>query len=181
MRLEADACGAGWVPMRSRCFWPRRRGKHREPQVRKERVMIQLCHGSIAFPALRDRGPDVRNSLPCHFSGPVRQACCVLEGFDYGYTDGDHHVWRTTVQLDCRIDGDVVTVIGTFGFRDSSGNWDDRYDGNVRFCVIADVQPRTPDFVSRIPYYGVAGLFHSHEAAAIVAEALPKGESSTAA
>ncbi len=141
--------------------------------------MIEMCEGSLQFPALRDRGPDTRNSLPCLFSGPVRKACCVIHGFDYGYTDGDHHVWRTTISLDCRIDGDVVTVIGTFGFRDSSGNWDDRYDGTVNFCVIADVQPRTADFVSRLAYYGTVSVHQSPEAAAIGAP-LPQGESSRA-
>jgi len=111
----------------------------------------------------------------------VRKACCVIHGLDYGYTDGDHHVWRTTISLDCRIDGDVVTVIGTFGFRDSSGTWDDRYDGTVNFCVIADVQPRSAEFVSRLPYYVVAGLHQSLEAAAMTAPPPPQGESSLVA
>lgn len=139
--------------------------------------MIELCHGSIEFPPLRNRGPDIRNSLPCHFSGPVTNACCVLEGFDYGYTDGDHHVWRTTINLECRIDRDVVTVVATYGFRDSSGHWDDRYDGAIRFCVIANVQQRPRDFVSRLPAYGLTAVFRSPEAAQLPCETLPLGES----
>ena len=139
--------------------------------------MLEFCHGSIRFDPLRDRGPDVRISFPCHFSGPVRDACCVLTGIDYGYTDGDHHVWRTIIRLDCRTDRDVVTVIATYGFRDSSGNWDDRYDGTIQFCVIADVLPRHAGFVSAVPIYGLAEIFRSSEAAKLAAEQLPPSES----
>ena len=66
--------------------------------------MIEMCHGSVEFPPLSGRGPDVRNSLPCLFSGPVDDVCCVLTGFDYGYTADDEHVWRTTINLECRSD-----------------------------------------------------------------------------
>ena len=37
----------------------------------------------------------------------------------------------------------TVTVDGTFGLRDWSGNWDDAYDGNIDFVVVAELQPVT--------------------------------------
>lgn len=140
--------------------------------------MIELCHGSIEFPLLRDRRPDTRNSLPCHFSGPVIDACCVLTGFLYGYTDADHHVWRTTINLECRIDRDVVTVVATYGFRDSIGNWDGRDDDTINFCVIANVRERDGGFVSALPSYGLTAVFKSLDAAKLPCETLPLGESS---
>jgi hypothetical protein len=73
--------------------------------------MIELCDGSITFPPLRDRGPDVRLASPCLFSGPVNEACSVLTGVDYGFTDEDHHVFRTTIRLTPQIIGDVVSVL----------------------------------------------------------------------
>jgi hypothetical protein len=138
--------------------------------------MLQFCHGSVTFPPLRDRGPDVRLSAPCHFSGPVRDACCMLTGIDYGYTDGDHHVWRTVIRLDCRIDRDVVTVVATFGFRDSSGNWDDRYDGTISFCVVADVLERPHGFISALAFYGQTAVAQSAEAAQLPVQELPPSE-----
>ena len=143
--------------------------------------MIELCDGSISFPFVVGRGPDTRISFPCHFSGPVIDACCVLRGFNYGFTDGDHHVWRTTINLGCRIDEDVVTVVADYGFRDSSGNWDDKYDGKIYFCVIAIVGPRPHGFVSALARYDLTNVFKSHEAASLPCGTLPVGESSKVA
>jgi hypothetical protein len=138
--------------------------------------MIELCHGSVFFPPLRDRGPDTRLSSPCHFSGPVNDACCVLTGINYGFTDEDHHVFRTTIRLSCQLNGDVVSVLCTFGFRDSSGFFDDRYDGLIEFCVIADVGPRTPDFQSSIGQFIGTEIFRSRQAQQLpTMAALPSG------
>jgi hypothetical protein len=126
--------------------------------------MIELCDGSITFPPLRDRGPDIRLASPCLFSGPVNEACAVLTGVDYGFTDEDHHVFRTTIRLTPQIIGDVVSVVGTFGFRDSSGFFDDRYDGRIEFCIIADVRPRTRDFQSSIGQFVGTELRRSRQA-----------------
>lgn len=126
--------------------------------------MIEMCHGDIRFDPLSSRGPDVRNSIPCLFSGPVREACCVLTGIDYGFTDDDHNLWRTMIDLQCRVDQDVVTVIATFGLRDKSGHWDDRYDASIRYCVLADVAGRPGGFVSRQQLYASATTLASRQA-----------------
>lgn len=118
--------------------------------------MLQMKTGSIYFGPLNGRGPALETSLPQVFSGPVTQACCVITGVDYGFTDGDHDLWRTTIQLEPRIDQDVVTALAIFGLRDHSGNWDDRYDATIHFCILADVQEPSPQFVSRALFHTTA-------------------------
>ena len=115
--------------------------------------MLQMKTGSVYFGPLDGRGPAMEASVPAVFSGPVTQACCMITGIDYGFTDDDHHLFRTTIRLEPRIDQDVVTTIATFGLRDNSGFWDDRYDGTIHFCVLADVQEPSPRFVSRAQLY----------------------------
>jgi hypothetical protein len=100
----------------------------------------------------------METSQPQIFPGPVAQACCVITGVNYGFTDGDHDLWRTTIVLEPTVDQDVVTVMATFGLRDSSGYWDDRYDATIYFCVLADVQEPSPQFVSRAQLYTKAAI-----------------------
>jgi hypothetical protein len=120
---------------------------------RRESAMLQMSAGSIYFGPLNGRGPAMETSLPQIFSGRVTQACCVITGVDYGFTDGDHDLWRTTIVLTPSIDQDVVTVVAKFGLRDNSGFWDDRYDATISFCVLAEVQEPSPEFVSRANLY----------------------------
>ena len=55
----------------------------------------------------------------------------------------DHHVGRFEVMLETSILDNTVTVDGSFGLRDWSGNWDDQYDGNIDFVVVAELQSAT--------------------------------------
>jgi len=77
--------------------------------------------------------------VPFFFPSTVRKAEAVINGFEIGYTDSDHHLWRmeidTTVQS---ITAGTVKVLVRFAVRDASGNFDDRYDGFVDVLVIVD-------------------------------------------
>ena len=85
------------------------------------------------------KGRKQREQQTAVFSTTVQKAQAMLKGFNIGFTDGDHHVWRQEIDLDItRIDGNAVTVAVDFLLRDSSGNIDDRYDGWVQCIVIAD-------------------------------------------
>jgi hypothetical protein len=42
------------------------------------------------------------------------------------------------VRLDTAVTGSTVRVTATFGLRDWSGNWDDRYEGQVFFTVVGE-------------------------------------------
>ena len=137
--------------------------------------MIEFIQGSVNFPSLKDRGPDMRLATPCLFSGPVQSACVVLTGVDYGFTDDDHHIFRTTIQLNYDIDNDVVSVRATYGFRDNSGYWDDRYDGTFSFVVIADVATRPAQFSTRAMSYTSRTLLLSPQSKAIADKELAAG------
>jgi hypothetical protein len=72
------------------------------------------------------------------------RAVAGLTGYFAEYSgQNDHHLGQLTVQLDTSINDNTVTVTGTFGLRDWSGNWDDPYDGNIECVVLADLQDPT--------------------------------------
>jgi hypothetical protein len=81
------------------------------------------------------------NSQTLVFSRQVIRAVAGLSGYFAEYSGhNDHHLGQFTVQLDTAINSDTVTVTGTFGLRDWSGDWDDEYDGNIECVVLADLE-----------------------------------------
>jgi hypothetical protein len=67
-----------------------------------------------------------------------------LSGYlsEYGSED-DHHVGRVEIRLDTSVNDNTVTVTGSFGVRDWSGDWDDDYDGVIDFVVLAELESAT--------------------------------------
>lgn len=104
----------------------------------RRRVALDFRRLVFDFPPMRDRAQ--RLTATAMFGARVRRAEAALQGFDIGYTDGDHHVWREVVDVDVvRISNNNVEVAVDYLFRDSTGNIDDRYSGKVEVVVIADV------------------------------------------
>jgi hypothetical protein len=78
------------------------------------------------------------------FPRSVKTAVAGLTGYLAEYSGhNDHHVGRLEVRLDTSISNNTVTVDGTFGLRDWSGNWDDEYDGMINFAVVAELESAT--------------------------------------
>jgi hypothetical protein len=102
---------------------------------------MEVRHGTISFNRHRDSGPRT-DSGEVIFSAPVSQAAAILRGFDVGFSPrDDHHLGNLEVRLDATIDplaSQRVTVEATFGLRDWSGDWDDEYEGEILFSVIAE-------------------------------------------
>jgi hypothetical protein len=105
---------------------------------------VEQRTGSLTFPRIDDVGPRTDTKI-FNFTSPVRQAVAILTGTDFGFSqaDGDHHLGRITTLLDVALDDDVVTVQGTFGVRDWSGDWDDDYEGSLQFVLLADLETGT--------------------------------------
>lgn len=86
------------------------------------------------------RGREQSEPAAVVFRSRVQKADVAINGFNVGFTDGDHHVWRH--KIDARIErvvDETVFVRVNYLLRDSSGNIDDRYDGTVDVLVFADV------------------------------------------
>ncbi len=102
---------------------------------------MQTQNNSVAFSALSGSGPQV-SSTTVTFGSPVTQAAAILTGFVVEFSGGDdHHLGQLDVQVlvpPGGISGATVAVQVTYGLRDWSGNWDDRYDGQVFFAVVAE-------------------------------------------
>jgi|SRR5579884_977680 len=78
------------------------------------------------------------------FPRAVKSATAGLTGYLTEFSGGDdHHVGRLEIRLNTTITSNTVTVDGTFGLRDWSGNWDDAYDGNIDFVVVAELESAT--------------------------------------
>ncbi|MDT3678988.1 MAG: hypothetical protein ROZ64_09180 [Burkholderiaceae bacterium] len=102
---------------------------------------MQVQNGTISFNRHRNDGP---RSLKGEviFPAPVTQAAAVLRGFDVGFSPrDDHHLGNLEVRLDAAIDPlapQRVNVEAIFGLRDWSGSWDDNYEGEIHFTVLAE-------------------------------------------
>ena len=69
----------------------------------------------------------------------LAQASAVLTGYTSAFSGDDHHFGRLIVELSTEIVNRTdVVVTATYGLRDFSGSWDDRYEGEIRFCLIVD-------------------------------------------
>jgi len=102
---------------------------------------MQTQNGSVTFSAVSGFGPQVTTTTVT-FGSAITQATAILTGFVAEYSGGDdHHLGQFDVQVAVPpggIAGSVVTVQVTYGLRDWSGNWDDRYDGQVFFAVVGE-------------------------------------------
>ena len=79
-------------------------------------------------------------TLAAVFPTAVSRAEAAINGFDIGYTNGDHHLLRTQIDTFVSVfsGSGTVNVTVNFSLRDNSGNFDDPYSGFVEVVVIAD-------------------------------------------
>ena len=94
---------------------------------------------SVHFPALK--GSDANEVLEFTFPGTINKASAMLSGMLWGFRDGEHPVFRqgiTAEILSAQGSNTAVVQVG-LAIRDSSGFFDDAYDGDVSVTVIADV------------------------------------------
>jgi len=67
------------------------------------------------------------------------RAEAAINGFNIGFTNGDHHLLRT--EIDASVVSVTLTTVRvrvTFSLRDSSGTFDDPYNGFVDVMVIVN-------------------------------------------
>src|SRR6266480_7131663 len=100
---------------------------------------MEVRSGALTFD--RRSGTSRTDERTFNFNSPVNQAEAILTGTNFGFSPrDDHHLGLVNVRLDTSVDDDVVTVIGTFGVRDWSGEWDDDYEGTIQFLLLADLE-----------------------------------------
>lgn len=102
---------------------------------------MQIQSSSVSFGSVSGFGPQV-TSKTVNFASSVSQAAAILTGFVVEFSNGDdHNLGQLDVQVRVPgggISGSSVTVQVTYGLRDWSGTWDDNYDGQVFFTVVAE-------------------------------------------
>jgi hypothetical protein len=101
---------------------------------------MQIANSSISFGRFEGSGPRT-SSRDVALAGAVTTASAVLTGFNVQFSsnDGDHHLGNLDVRLSASIlSGNTVRVTATFGLRDWSGSWDDKYEGQIFFSVIGE-------------------------------------------
>lgn len=102
---------------------------------------MQIQSALIRFNRFRGSGPR-RESAEVIFPTGVTQATAILTGFDVAFSPrDDHHLGNLEVRLEAVIDELAprrVNVDAIFGLRDWSGSWDDNYEGEIFFTVVAE-------------------------------------------
>jgi hypothetical protein len=101
---------------------------------------MQIKRGEVSFGRFSGSGP--RQAVAdIVMDAPISSATAVLTGFNAQFSsdDGDHHLGNLDVRLDAELlDSSNVRVTATFGLRDWSNHWDDRYEGQVFFAVVGE-------------------------------------------
>jgi hypothetical protein len=86
-------------------------------------------------------------TIDTHFDFPtnvrtVPPPQAFINGFNIGFTSSDHHIFRQEINLSPPVvpssSPRSVVVRGTFALRDSSGHYDDEYDGFIDVGVIVE-------------------------------------------
>lgn len=74
------------------------------------------------------------------FSNTILSAEACIKSWELRFVDDDHEYYQSLVTITgVNIEGRRVQVEMTMGIRDSSGEWDDRYEGQATVLVIAEV------------------------------------------
>lgn len=102
---------------------------------------MEIRTGSIDFSMpLSGSGPRTASQTVV-FARPVVTATAGLAGYLAEFSGGnDHNIGQLNIRVETQVLDNTVTINATFGLRDWSGNWDDQYDGNINFVVLADLQ-----------------------------------------
>lgn len=90
----------------------------------------------FSFPPTTGRPQSITQSAV--FGSRVNRADAAINGFDIGFTQSDHHLFREQVDVSTAINNNTVVVTVNFSLRDSSGTFDDAYGGFVDVLVIVD-------------------------------------------
>jgi hypothetical protein len=101
---------------------------------------MQTVASSITFGRFEGSGPR-QATQDVTLPNPATSATAILTGFNVSFapSEGDHHLGNLDVRLDAdRLSDTAVRVTATFGLRDWSGNWDDQYEGQLFFAVVAE-------------------------------------------
>ena len=88
------------------------------------------------FPSTTGRSQNA--TLAAVFSSNVLRADTAINSFNIGFTRQDHHLFRAEVHCDALIQANTVHVTVTFALRDSSGFFDDPYEGYVFVLVLVE-------------------------------------------
>jgi hypothetical protein len=92
--------------------------------------------GMLSFPSAKGSGPR-GVSEKVQFRADPHDRSAALTGFRLRFTTSDHPLQQMVAELtNSAIAPGEVQVTGSYGLRDGSGNWDDLYDGVLRYAAL---------------------------------------------
>jgi hypothetical protein len=92
--------------------------------------------GMLSFPSARGSGPR-GVSEKVQFRADPHDRSAALTGFRLRFTTSDHPLQQVVAELtSSAIAPGEVQVTGSYGLRDGTGNWDDLYDGVLRYAAL---------------------------------------------
>lgn len=100
-------------------------------------MAIDFQRQRATFPSTTGRAQSA--DLTFVFPSTVRKAESAINGYSLGFSGVDHHLFRAQVDTTVTsVSLNTVRVRVDYALRDSSGFFDDPYDGFVDVMVIAD-------------------------------------------
>ena len=100
-------------------------------------MAIDFMKRSHTFPA--HTGGTQSFDLSFTFPSNVRRAEAAVAGVNIGFASSDHHLFRVEADVRVRsITAGTVVVAVNYALRDSSGFFDDAYNGTVDILVIVE-------------------------------------------
>lgn len=101
---------------------------------------MEFRRRTVAFAPLEGSGPRVQ-PLTEVFQRNVTTAVAGIAGFSTGFgPTSDRRLGLLDIGAVSSIDANTVSVDITFGLRDWSGDWDDRYSGVVDVVIVAELE-----------------------------------------
>jgi hypothetical protein len=101
-------------------------------------MTIEFQAKRITFPSASGKAQSAQQKFT--FSANVWSAQAALNGFSLGFSNSEHHLFRQEIDVTvASIKNREVVATVTFALRDSSGVFDDAFEGYVDVLVIADI------------------------------------------
>ena len=128
---------------------------------------MEIKRNSVPFLPIAGSGPIKLQSTEV-FNQPIAEAVVGLTGYSVEFADSDRNLGEFQIILNSTIQDNTVKIEVTFGLRDWSDFWDDRYSGVVEYAVIVEfegdaTQIREDLLITGIEIIQVIQYFRSEE------------------
>lgn len=103
---------------------------------------MKILTGEIIFPKRKGKSIEKMETFPLT-GKTIKSAFACVTGFKAAFSGRDHHLGELEVDVRAEFPKTVrggIWVYAKLGLRDRSGNWDDEYEGAVKYMVFYETE-----------------------------------------